>query len=404
MKLVVIGPTHPFRGGASQYGTLLVKALRERHEVFFASYSRQYFGWMYPGSTDRDPSALEVREEPDFLFDAVSPRAWRRLADDVAARAPDLVILPWTVTYWAPFFHVFLRRLSKSPNPPRTAFLCHNIVEHEESTLKRSISRRVLGQANVFITHSREDAAQLNDLLGLGETDRIRTSPHPEYRHLNVRPVDQAAARAKLGITAERVALFFGFVRSYKGIEVLADAMPLVVKELPVHLVVAGEFWDGPRPFLRRLRKLGVESAVTTVPRFIPNEEVPDYFAASDLVVIPYHSATQSGIVQMAYGFERPVVATRVGGLPEMIRDGETGTLVPPRDPAALAAAIVDFFRSGRGPAMRAAIQGRRGEFSWDRMVETIEACAAPRTGSDAGASTGTGGGGADPRPPATAS
>ena len=401
MKVVVVGPTHPFRGGVSQYGTLLVKALRQRHEVFFASYSRQYLGWMYPGASDRDPSALAIHEEPDFLFDAVSPRAWRRLADDVAARSPDLVLLPWTVAYWAPFFHIFLRRLAKAARRPRTAFLCHNVVEHEDSAIKRSISRRVLGQADVFITHSRADAALLKDLLGLADEGRVLVSPHPEYRHLNVRPVDQAAARAKLGITAERVILFFGFVRNYKGIEVLADAMPLLLAELSVHLVVAGEFWDGARRFLWRLKKLGLEDAVTTVPRFVPNEEVPVFFIAADLVVLPYRSATQSGVVQMAYGFERPVVATNVGGLPEMIRDGETGILVPPGDPAALASAIVDFFRNGRGPAMRAAIQGRRGEFSWERMVETIEACAAGRTGSGGGASAGAGGG-AIPRPPAT--
>jgi glycosyltransferase involved in cell wall biosynthesis len=377
VKLAVVGPTHPFRGGSSQYTTLLVRALRKRHDVFFASYSRQYFRWMYPGSTDQDPSTLTVYEEPDFLFDAVSPRAWRRLADTVSCRSPDHVLLPWTVTYWAPFFYLFLRRLAVSPRPPRTVFLCHNIVEHEESALKKSISRRVLGLADAFITHSREDAIHLRALLGLSDSARIRTSPHPEYRHLNVRQVDQASARAKLGVEAERVLLFFGFVRSYKGLEVLADALSLVLRELPVHLVVAGEFWGGPRRFLERLRKLGIESHVTTVPRFIANEDVPEYFAACDVVVIPYHSATQSGIVQMAYGFDRPVVATRVGGLPEMIRDGETGTLVPPGDPAALAAGIVDFFKEDRRPSMRAAIRDVREQFSWDRMVETIEACAA---------------------------
>ena len=390
MKVAVVGPTHPFRGGASQHTTLLVQALRQRHDVFFASYSRQYLGWMYPGSTDRDPSALAVHQEPDTTFDAVKPWAWRRLAEVVAGQAPDLVVLPWTVTYWAPFFYLFLRRLAATPRPPKTLFLCHNIVEHEESAVKRSISRRVLGLADYFVTHSREDAAQLQELLGLPDGSRIRTSPHPEYRHLNVRPIDQASARRKLGIPGERVLLFFGFVRSYKGLEVLVEAMPLVLRQLPVHLVVAGEFWGGPRRFLESLRKLGVESHVTTVPRFIPNEDVPDYFAASDVVVIPYHSATQSGIVQMAYGFDRPVVATRVGGLPEVIRDTETGTLVPPRDPAALAQAIVDFFRNDRGPAMRAAIRGAREEFSWDRMVETIESFVTPKTSAEAGAHPST--------------
>ena len=376
MKVAVIGPTFPFRGGVSQYTTLLVKVLRRHHDVFFASYSRQYVGWMYPGATDRDPSAFAVRQEPDTTFDGANPWAWSRLAETIAGQSPDLVILPWTVTYWAPFLYFFLRRLAARPRPPMSLFLCHNIVEHEESALKRLVSRRVLGLADRFVTHSREDAAHLQALLPM-DGARIRTSPHPEYGHLNVRPVDQAVARAKLGIPGVRVLLFFGFVRAYKGLETLVDAMPLVLKELPIHLVVAGEFWDGTRPFLDRLRDLGIESHVTVVPRYVPNEEVPELFSACDAVVIPYHSATQSGIVQMAYGFERPVLATRVGGLPEVIRDGVTGMLVPPRDPAALARAIVSFYREERGPAMRSAIRDAvREEFSWDRMVETIESFA----------------------------
>ena len=373
MKVAVVGPTYPFRGGVSQYTTLLVKALRRRHDVFYASYSRQYVGWMYPGGTDRDPSTFVVREEPDTTFDAANPRAWSRLAETIAGRSPDLVVLPWTVTYWAPFLHFFLRRLAARPRPPMSLFLCHNIVEHEESAVKRLVSRRVLGLADRFVTHSREDAAHLRALLPL-DGARIRTSPHPEYGHLNVRPVDQAAARAKIGIPGERVLLFFGFVRSYKGLEVLAEAMPLVLREFPVHLVVAGEFWGGARWFLDLIRNLRIESHVTLVPRYVPNEEVPELFAACDAVVIPYHSATQSGIVQMAYGFDRPVLATRVGGLPEVIRDGVTGVLVPPRDPTALAAAIVAFFREERGPAMRSAIRAAvLDEFSWDRMVEVLE-------------------------------
>ena len=373
-RIAVVGPTHPFRGGAAQYTTLLVEALRKRHEVFFASYSRQYPRWLYPGGTDRDPSRdLVIRQPSEHRFDAVRLRAWRELADVLTDRDPYLVVLPWTVTYWAPFFLVFLGRLRGLPKRPRVVFLCHNIVEHEESIWRSAITRRVLSLADGFITHSREDAEHLRRLLGLPDEERIRTSPHPEYAHLNVRPVDGAEARERLGIRAERVLLFFGFVRRYKGLEVLLESLPLILRELPVHLVVAGEIWRDSTGCLETLRKPGISEHVTLVPRYVPNEEVADYFAACDLVVVPYLSATQSGIIQLAFGFDKPVVASRVGGIPEAVRDGETGLLVPPEDPAALARAVVDFFREGRAEAMTAAIRQGREVFSWDRMVEAIE-------------------------------
>lgn len=373
-RIAVVGPTHPFRGGAAQYTTLLVGALRRRHDVFFASYTRQYPSWLYPGGTDRDPSRdLVVAEESQHRFDAVRLRAWRELADLVGERAPELLVLPWTVTYWAPFFFVFLARLRTFPRRPRVVFLCHNVVEHEASGWRSAVTRKVLGLSDGFIAHCREDSEHLRSLLGLPDESRVRVSPHPEYGHLAGRPPDRAGARRRLGLGDEKVLLFFGFVRKYKGLEVLLESLSLILAEMPVRLVVAGEVWRDSTGCLATLARPGIAEHVTLVPRYVPNEEVADYFEASDLVVVPYLSATQSGIVQLAYGFGKPVVATRVGGLPEAVRDGETGTLVPPSDPAALARAVVDFFRLGRGEAMSAAIREARGAFSWERMVETVE-------------------------------
>jgi glycosyltransferase involved in cell wall biosynthesis len=376
MKVVVVGPTAPFRGGISHYTTLLVAALRRRHSVFFASFSRQYPAWLYPGESDRDPSSSLVREKPDHLFDAVDLSEWRTLGDVVEEAAPDLVVLPWTVAYWAPSFLVFLQRLRSGRRSPRVLFLCHNVVEHEASAWKSWLAGRTLAMGDLFVTHSRPEADRLLEVVPGCDATQLSVSPHPEYRHLRGATVDQEGARRRLGLPGGPTLLFFGFVRKYKGLETLLESLPIIRKEIDAHLVVAGEFWDGVAATERRIRELDLGEVIRLLPRYIPNEEVADLFAAADLVVAPYLSATQSGIVQLAFGFEKPVVASNVGGLPEAIRHGQTGLLVPPGDPAALAAAIVGFFQSGQGPVMVEAIRGKREVFSWERMVETIESLA----------------------------
>ena len=185
----------------------------------------------------------------------------------------------------------------------------------------------------------------------------------------------RSRARARLGIPAgELVLLFFEFVRPYKGLRHLIEAMPRILEWGPVHLVIAGEFWHDRRDYFDRIEQLGLGDHVTALDRYAPNEEVADLFAAADLVVQPYETATQSAVTQIAFDLGRPVLVTSVGGLPESVRDRETGYVVPPADPAAIAAAVIDFFENGRGPAMEAAVAADRDRFSWRRFVETVEA------------------------------
>jgi glycosyltransferase involved in cell wall biosynthesis len=374
MKIAVVGPTYPFRGGIAHYTSLLVRHLRLRHEVFFASYSRQYPRWLYPGKGDRDPSReLLLEEIPQCRIDAVNPIAWCSLGRRIAREGSALVILPWTVAYWAPFYWLFLRQLRKWQPSARVLFLCHNVREHESAPWKRRLSLQVLAQADFLIAHSREEARHLQSMIGKSSGCVIQSSPHPVYQHLNRHRVEQKQARDRLGIRRQRVLLFFGFIREYKGLRYLLESLPLILKELEIHLVVAGEVWGSPAEYQALIQRLDVSEFVTFSGDYVPNEMVEDYFAAADLVVAPYLSATQSGIVQLAYGFEKPVVASRVGGIPEVVLDGITGYLVPPADPGAISHAVVDFFQKGRGPAMSASIREELGRFSWDKMVETIE-------------------------------
>ena len=374
IRLSVVGPTHPFRGGISHYTSLLVRALRGRCRVQFLSYSRQYPAWLYPGATDRDPSSKPATlEKPDATFDALSLRAWWRLPARIALHGSELVVLPWTTAYWVPFYLLFLKALARDSGPP-ALFICHNVIEHETSGLKSRLSSRVLRRGDYFLTHSDWDRANLLNWIGPSRAERVTVSPHPVYDHLDTAAIDPATARDRLGVNCERVLLFFGFIREYKGLRYLLQSLPLILDRFRVHLLVAGESWEDLRPYRELIETLHLEERVTLHARYVPDEMVATYFAAADLVVVPYTSATQSGIVQLAHGFRKPVVVGKVGGIPEAVEQGRTGYLVAPRSPKAIAEAVIQFFSSAAGSAMPGHIEARLQERSWARLAEAVEA------------------------------
>jgi glycosyltransferase involved in cell wall biosynthesis len=371
-RLTVIGPTHPFRGGISHYTSLLVRALRTRFQVQFLSYSRQYPGWLYPGNNDRDPSASLLTYEPaDGVFDALNPMEWRHLPNTIREHAPGLILLPWSTVYWVPFYACFLRACRRTLTSP-VAFVCHNVLEHESSWLKSTLSKWVLGSGQLFLTHSERDRTLLSSWIGPERGNCVWTSPHPVYQHLMRPKLDKDQARAQLGIKADRVVLFFGFIREYKGLRYLLQSLPLIRERLAVHLIVAGEAWERTEPYFDLILSLGLKDSVTFNCRYVPNESVSLYFSAADLVAVPYVSATQSGIVQLAFGFRKPVLVGNVGGLPEVVDDRQTGYLVPPRNPRAIADAVLDFYEFGREQQMAENIEMQLPRFAWERMVNTI--------------------------------
>jgi glycosyltransferase involved in cell wall biosynthesis len=201
--------------------------------------------------------------------------------------------------------------------------------------------------------------------------------PHPVYS-LFGEAIDRRAAREQLGIRSDRVLLFFGYVRKYKGLHVLLEALALVPESLGVELLVAGEFYEDQGPYRELIASRGLGSRVRLVPQYIPNEQVRAYFSASDAVVLPYLSGTQSGIAQIAFNFDRPVIATSAGGLGEVVKEGLTGLVIPPDDPAALAGAIRRFYERNLGEQLTAGVRAAKQGYAWQRMAAAIEALAAP--------------------------
>lgn len=373
MRFAVIGPTYPFRGGIAHHTTLLCRHLAQRHQVHLVSYQPRVFSRFIPELKRYDPSRRPLRPEVEglrceYLLDPLDPLSWRRAAQSIWAEAPDALLLPWGPSIWA-LAWAYLAGQGRRRGTT-VIYICHDVIPHEPRPGKMSLARLALRRGDAFIAQSREQAQALEQLLGYVPICYV---PFPRYEGWAESIPSRAQARQALELAeSEPVLLFFGLVRPYKGLADLLYALAQVRQTLPVRLLVAGEFWEDSATYQRLVNMLGLDSAVRFYNRYIPDEEVPFFFAAADVVVLPYRQASQSAVAALAQALGRPVIATRVGGLPEMIADNQTGLLVPPNDPRALAQAILRFYREGLGDAFEAALAANRGG-AWHNLVEAIE-------------------------------
>ena len=259
MKICLIGPSYPFRGGIAHYTTLLFKSLKKRHEVEFYSFKRQYPWFLFPGTTDKDYSNFVLQDDSARpLLDSLNPFSWLKVAFKIIKGDPDMTIIPWWVIFWAPQFLTiifFLKLFSKT----KVLFICHNVVEHEASFIKVLLSKAVLSKGNYYIVHSLEEKRNLIKLIG---NKPIKETFHPTYEFFNLDEIPRNAAKEKLGIDDEKVILFFGFVREYKGLKYLLEAMPEILKNMNVRLLIAGEFWSDKDTYLQLIKKLGNRKAM----------------------------------------------------------------------------------------------------------------------------------------------
>ena len=367
MKICLIGPMYPLRGGVAHYNAQLGLELAKRHEIAVVSFSRQYPALLFPGRTQLDPSEPPLGLTAEPLLDSLNPLSWLRAGRRIAEFSPALTAVHWWNPFFAPCIGTTLR-LAKRRFRTAVVFICHNILPHEPLPATRRLTRFALASGDAWLVHSETDRRDLESLRLRGP---ILMTPQPPGRGFG-EPIDKERAKRRLGLSGN-ILLFFGLIRRYKGLPQLLEALPLVLKRLNCTLIVVGEFYDEKDRCLNLINAMGIAGKVQVIDRFIPDNEVSLYFSAADLVVLPYASATQSAIVPIAFAFERPVLATRVGGLPEAVRDGETGLLVEPHNPAALAEAIIRFFDEQMEPAFRRNILLRQA-FSWKELASALEA------------------------------
>ncbi len=374
MKIVMLGPVYPYRSGIAQYTGAMCAALAKKHEVTALSFSFQYPKLLYK-VPQRDEGNTTFRYEPtEYPLNTLNPFSWRGTARRIRALRPDLLIVQWWHPWFVPCYRSILRALGGSVP---VIFVCHNVLPHDGFAGMEKLAKSVLRRGGAYIVHSGQDEADLKKLIS---DPRCVHTVHPAYNQFLKRGISRAEARAELHIPPEQeVLLFFGYIREYKGLRHLIRALPAIREQRPhAHLLVVGDFFEKNRPEYEALiGETGVGEMLTLVDGYLPDDQVEPYFAAADLCVLPYESATQSGVIQIAYSFGLPVIATAVGGLPEVVLDGRTGFIVPPRDAGALAQAVIRFFREGKAQAFAEAIRQESDRYSWDRMTEHVEALAA---------------------------
>lgn len=390
MRLALIGPSAPLRGGIAQYHDRLATALAVRgHTVARISYRRMYPSLLFPGRTQYEAPAASAPTRagsgtlppPVALLDSIGPRSWWRVAA-LGARS-EVALFEWWHPFFAPALGCVATLLRRRGVP--TLVLCHNLEPHEPMPGGATLARLALSRAAGFIVQSSGDAARLRARYpGRPVTLMLHPAEPPAPCEHAASP-DAAGRRAACAATfavppAARRLLFFGYVRAYKGLPTLIEALPLLPAD--VQLVVAGEIYHHDADHYRALAaRLGVGDRLVLLDRFVASKDLACCFAMADLVVLPYWTASQSGVAPLAFASGRAVVASAVGGLPDLIRPGETGLLVPPRDPPALAAAVtraLDHASEWGAAAARAA----RG-FTWDAAATAVEtlasAVSAPR-------------------------
>lgn len=366
-KIVIIGPVYPYKGGISHYTSLMSMSLAGEYDVETVSYKMQYPKILFrKPQKDYDNKTFEIKDA-QFLINTANPFNILASANKIKKMNPDLVIVQWWHPYFAPCYQILFGALKKY----NIVAVCHNVLPHERFFMDAALVKGTLKKVDGCIVHSGLDRDNLKKLL---PNMKCRLNVHPTYNAFKIRNITREEARKELGISKdEKMLLFFGYVRKYKGLKYLLEAMPKIVQnQSDVKLYVVGDFGKDKEDYLKIINDNGASSRVVIKDGYVPDTEVEPYFAAADICVCPYVDATQSGIVQIAYGFGLPVLATRVGGLPEVVNDNKTGYIIEPMNPDAIADKINDFYNNNRRDEMLENVQIESERFSWKRMNETI--------------------------------
>jgi len=342
-KIVLIGPAYPYRGGNALFVAHTYEALKDHFDIKIFNYKLLYPSILFPGTTQYDKSALQVKRVPNKrLVNSINPLNWFAVAGRLKRGNADLVIFDW----WHPFFgfcHGVISFLIRKKYKNKILFITENVVSHEDNFIDRFLTRFGLRNASKFLTLS---GIVEKDVQQYAKGKKIYRSELPVYDcYQQHKELDLQKTKEGLGFNKDSIVLlFFGYVRKYKGLDILIEAFPRILSEIPeARLLIVGEFYDKPDTYLDQIKKLGIEDKVKVVNEFVPNEEVAKYYEVSDVVILPYRSATQSGILNVAYGFNKPVIVTDVGGLAEFVDEGKTGFVIEPDSPNAIVEGVKNF-------------------------------------------------------------
>lgn len=364
---MIIGPAWPLRGGLASFDERLARAFQLRgDDTSIITFSLQYPGFLFPGSTQysSDPAPKDLRIL--VWINSINPFNWLRIGHQIRKASPDLIV----VRYWLPFMGPCLGtllRIARKNRSTKIVCIADNVIPHEHRPGDKPFTRYFIGAIDAFITMSDK---VLNDLK-MFTNKPARVVVHPLYDNFGS-PVSREEARKHIRVSESgKLILFFGFIRAYKGLDLLLKAMAdQRIKEAGIRLLIAGEFYENRAVYDNLIEELGIRDRLELRTDFIPDSEVRYYLSAADFVIQPYKQATQSGVTPLAYHFEKPMLVTNVGGLPSLVPDRKVGIVAEP-DPTAIATGILQLYELGEAyflPHLRS----EKNKYSWDNLVDAI--------------------------------
>lgn len=367
-KVIILGTAHPFRGGLAAYNERLAKAFSDQEiDTEIVTFTTQYPSFLFPGKTQFTDQPAPSNYKITRMLSSVNPLTWLKTGLYIRKQKPDLLITKFWLPFMGPAFGTVAAIVGFNRDTTRLSIL-DNVIPHEHRPGDKLFTRYFIRFTDAFIAMS---DSVLKDLKSFTPNKPALFNPHPLYDHYG-KPDNKVTACNNLKLNPNLTyLLFFGFIRDYKGLDLLLDALALIVEKRPnLRLIVAGEFYNNADPYLKQIEKLNLKDQVILRTDFISDDKVADYFNAADVVVQPYKSATQSGVTQIAYHFEKPMIVTNVGGLPEIVPHMKTGLVSEPTS-LAISSAInefldlpSDFFKNG--------LIEEKKKYSWERMLDSI--------------------------------
>ncbi len=367
-EIVIISAAYPFRGGISHFTQMLYNELVKEHQVSVITFSRQYPNLLFPGKTQYEPSELKNAPPSEAILDSINPISWFSVGKKIKKLNADLIIFNFWMPFFSPCFGTVARQISKNKKS-KILVIAHNVISHDAKPGDKLLTKYFFNAADYFVTMSKSVKADLNKFKPNAKQKLLF---HPIYSNFGS-AVEKNESQKHLHLSVKPTLLFFGFIRKYKGLDVLLKAIELLKGKIDLQLVVAGEFYDSKQKYLDLIENLNIKNNVKIFSDFIPNDEVKYYFSAAEVVVLPYREATQSGIFQIANNFEKPIIAANVGGLGEEIENGKTGYVVEKNNPQALADAIFKFINEQKNNEFSANVRDKKEKYSWKNFVLGIE-------------------------------
>lgn len=370
MRIVILGTAWPYRGGLAAFNERLAKQfVTEGHDVEVVTFTLQYPSFLFPGKTQYSneiaPEGLKIVQE----INSCNPWSWIKVGRRLKNEVPDLVISCYWMAFFAPCYGI-IEKIVRSNGKTKCIALVHNMIPHEPSVLDKLLAPFYVKQNDGFVALS---DSVVKDIASLDKENKPKTfSPHPVYDHYGDK-MDKKEACKALGLDEEKnYMLFFGLVRAYKGLDLLLDAFGKVKDDLTnLQLIIAGEFYEDEEKYRKQILDKGLTSRVILKNEFIADADLRKYFGAADLIVQPYKTATQSGVTQVAFHFEKPCLVTNVGGLGEIIHHGKMGYAVEPRVEA-IAASLLDYYQNDRQEAFTRYLIKEKELYGWNIMAQAF--------------------------------